>query len=389
MKRLALLVALAAVACGKRGDPRPPVPVIPKATTDLVVTQRADKVILTWSYPSLTTTGRSLTAIENISVYRYVEELPASAVGRDPESLKPGDIDPTVPQPLALFAKIPTLPQAQFVKLSTKIDSIEKANLASATAGSRLIYTDAPPFRAADGRPVRVTYAVITEGDKARGDVSNLAILVPLPVALAPASLSANAKPEGVVLTWSEPTAAVGGGAPVISGYHVYRTTPGQALDELATPINNAPVKATTYTDAPPYGEHEYRVTAVATVGPPLVQSDSSVPARITFRDQLPPPAPASVTALIETNAVRLLWDPVEAADLAGYRVYRSEGTGHDPVREVGTIDRSHGIVTTTTFVDPDVDLGIAYRFGISAVDKSGNESAKTWSEWVTAPKTP
>jgi hypothetical protein len=389
MKRLALLVALAAVACGKRGDPRPPVPVIPQPTSDLVVTQRADKVILTWSYPSLTTTGRSLTQVENISLYRYVEELPVSAVGRDPGSLAPGDIDPTVPQSVALFAKIPTLPQAQFEKLSTKIDSIEKANLASATAGSRLIYTDAPPFRAVDGRPVRVTYAVITEGPSARSAVSNLAIIVPLPVAVAPTNLSANAKPEGVQLTWSEPKAAVGGGAPVIDGYHIYRTSPGEALDELAAPINNAPVKATTYNDTPPYGEHEYRVTAVATTGPPLVQSGSSGPARITFRDQLAPPAPASVTALVETNVVRLLWDPVAAPDLAGYRVYRAEGTGHDPVREVGTIDLSHGIVTTTTFADPDVDLGIAYRFGVSAVDKAGNESAKTWTDWVTAPKTP
>jgi hypothetical protein len=192
-----------------------------------------------------------------------------------------------------------------------------------------------------------------------------------------------------VQLTWNEPKDAIGGGTPVIEGYHIYRTTPGEALDELATPINKAPVKSTTYSDVPPYGEHEYRVTAVATVGPPLVQSDSSPPARITFRDQLPPPAPASVTALIETNAVRLLWDPVEASDLAGYRVYRTEGAGHDPIREVGTIDLSHGIVTTTTFVDPDVDLGIAYRFGVTSVDKEGNESAKTWSEWVTAPKTP
>jgi len=388
MKRLVLLVVLAAVACGKRGDPHPPVPIIPQATSDLVVTQRADKVILTWSYPALTTTGRSLTEVRNISVYRFVEELPASAVGRDPNALLPGDVDLSVPQPIALFAKIPTVPKAQFEKLSTKVDSIEKANLPAATSGSRLIYTDAPVFRSTDGRPVRLTYAVVTEGTSARGDYSNLVTIVPLPVAIAPAGLSANAKAEGVVLTWAEPKTAVGGGTPIIDGYHIYRTKPDVGLDELAAPINNAPVKSPTYTDTPPYGEHEYRVTAVATTGPPLVQSEASGPARVAFRDQVAPPAPASVTALTETKLVRLLWEAVDAPDLAGYKLYRTEGMG-DPIREIGTIALAHNIVKETTYVDTGADLGISYRYGVAAIDSNGNESAKTWSEWVIVPKTP
>src|SRR5687768_8850529 len=164
MKRLLPIAVLLVIACGQRGDPRPPVPVIPQATTDLVVTQRADQVILSWSYPSLTTAGRSLTDIRRISVFRYSEELPASAVGVDPKTIVPGEVDPSSPQPIVLFSKVPTLPQAQFIKLSERIDSIEKANLTSATSGSKLVYSDTPPFRSTSGRPVRVTYAVVTEG---------------------------------------------------------------------------------------------------------------------------------------------------------------------------------------------------------------------------------
>src|SRR5262249_54011844 len=70
LKRLLTLFAFALVACGKRGDPHPPVPIIPKATTDLVVTQRGSKVLLAWAYPSLTTAGKHLTAIRRITVYR-------------------------------------------------------------------------------------------------------------------------------------------------------------------------------------------------------------------------------------------------------------------------------------------------------------------------------
>lgn len=387
-----LLVALAfiAAACGKRGDPRPPVPVIPQATKDLLVTQRADKVILSWSYPSLTTAGRSLTDIKRISIFRYVEELPVPPGGRDPNSILPGDIDPTVPQPVALFAKVPTIPQAQFVKLSSKIESIEKANLKTASAGAKLFYSDTPQFRATDGRPVRVTYAVVTEGETARSQPSNLAIIVPLSVAVPPAEVTAKAEPKGIVLSWKEPTVSVTRDAPVISGYNIFRTAPGKDLDELSMPVNTAPIKGTTYTDTPEYGEHEYRITAVASSGPPVLQSNPSEPVRATFKDLVAPPAPATVSALVETNAVRLIWDAVDAPDLAGYRVYRTEGVGHGgETKEIGTILFVKDPITDTTWLQSPVSQGISFRYAVTAVDKSGNESAKTWTGWVVVPKTP
>lgn len=366
------------VACGKRGDPRPPVPIIPQATSDLVVTQRADQVILSWSYPSLTTTGRALTAVERISVYRYVEDLPVSA----PNAPTPGDLDPTVPRPVALFSKVPTLPQAQFAKLGTRVESIEKANLPAASAGSRLLFADRPQFTTTDGRPVRITYAVVTEGETARSEYSNLAIIVPLPVAVPPVRVAATPKANGVTLTWEAPTTSVRGEgvAPFIQGYHIYRTAPGQALSEL-TPINNAPVKETTYTDVPPYGEHEYRVAAVASEGPPRVQSNPSEPVRATFKDLVAPPAPASVTPLLETNRVRLIWDAVEAPDLDGYIVYRVEGK----IR----LRLAPWIIKETNFTDISLDIGIAYHYEVTSIDASGNESAPVKSETIIVPKTP
>ncbi|HEX7807342.1 MAG TPA: hypothetical protein VF608_01410 [Thermoanaerobaculia bacterium] len=388
-RKLLVALVLTLVACGKRGDPRPPVPVIPQATSDLVVTQRANRVILTWSYPSLTTAGRSLTEIDRISVYRYSEDLPVAPGGRDPKTLLPGDIDPTVPQPVALFSKIPTIPSAQFAKLSQRVDSIEKANMSAASNGTKLVFTDEPPFQTTDGRPVRITYAVVTEGGTGtRSELSNLVTLVPLPVATAPQGLRADVKPEGVTLHWLRPETSVSSGsAPVISGYHIYRTAPGQAPGEFDAPINNVPVKGEEYTDVPSYGEHDYRVTAVAA---DRIQSDLTTAVRVTYKDLLAPPAPATVTALLETKVVRLLWDPVEASDLAGYRVYRTEGVGHENnIKEVGTVPLVNETVTTTTISDANVDLGIAYRYGIAAIDKNGNESKRVWTEWVVVPKAP
>jgi hypothetical protein len=391
VRKVLSALVLVVLACGKRGDPRPPIPVIPQATSDLVVTQRAGRVILSWSYPALTTAGRNLTNIQRISIHRYEEELPVAPGGRDPKTILPGDVDMSQPQPIALFSKVPTITQAQFAKLSNRIQSIEKANLGGATAGGRLVFTDTPPFRSTGGRPVRLTYAVVTEGENARSEPSNLAIIVPLPVGVPPPGVKATAKAEGVTVTWSAPQTSVGGvEGPIITGYNVYRTAPGTVPGDLDAPINTAPIVGTKYADTPGYGEHEYRVAAIATVGPPLMQSDLSAPARIDFRDLVPPPVPGSITPLIEQRAVRLIWDPVDAPDLAGYRVYRTEGTGHgDNIKDIGTVALVNEVVTATTISDPNADPGIAYRYGVASIDKSGNESARVWTEWVVVPKTP
>ena len=383
MKRTLAVLVVLLVACGKRGDPRPPVPVIPAATTDLVVTQRANRVLLSWSYPAMSTAGRSLTGIRRISIYRYEEELPVAPGGRDPRTLMPGDVDTTQPQPIVQFSKIPTIAEAQFTRLSKKVESIEKANLAGATVGSRLFFTDTPPFRSTDGRPVRLTYAVVTEGDEARSHPSNLAIIVPLPVSVAPAGVQATAKAGGVTVSWAVPaTAVTGESGPVITGYNIYRTAPGEPLGELPTPINTAPVKGTMFEDTPPYGEHEYRVASVATTGPPAIQSDLSEPVRVTFKDLVPPPTPSNLTVLTETKLLRLLWEPVNAPDLAGYNVYRREGSYRLKLTPTPTKDAN--------FLDISMDIGIFYTYEVTAVDTSGNESAPSpKSEPVTVPKTP
>jgi hypothetical protein len=390
-KPLAAAALVLFIACGKRGDPHPPVPVIPKATSDLVVTQRGATVILSWSFPSLTTTGQTLGAIRRVVVYRYNEELPVTQPPRDTRTLLPGDIDPTVPTALALFAKVPPIGRQQFTRHRQRIDSIESSDLASVTSGARLVYEDNPPFHAADGRPLRLNYAVVTEGRTAKSDMSNIVAIVPVDVPMPPGSVIATAKPEGVVLTWKTPEkAATGNEKPRIVGYNIYRTPRGQQLGELATPVNAAPVSQTTYTDVPPYGPHQYLVTALAATGPPRIESDPSAPAAAEFKDLLAPPPPTGLTALVETNAVRLVWDAVDAPDLAGYRIYRTEGTGIEQLKIAGKIPLVfQPPITQTNYTDTHVDHGISYFYEVSSVDKSGNESKPVKTGWVLVPKTP
>lgn len=363
LKRYAIAFFVLLVACGKRGDPRPPLPVIPKATSDLVVTQQANKLLLSWSYPSLTTAGRTLPVIRRVSVYRYLEELPAT--------------------PTAASTSTTPLTAAQFGKLSQRIDSIEGANLPGSTAGAKLLYEDSPPFHSSSGRPVRLTYAVVTEGIGARSDLSNLVSITPLDVAVAPSNVTATAKAQGVALTWTAPTTAVGTSAkPAIVGYNIYRVAKGESLDTFAVPVNPSPVLKTEYTDVPVYGTFDYVVTAVAAPGPPRIESDRSSSVEVTFKDLVPPPPPATVTALVETRVVRLVWDAVDAPDLAGYFVYRTERAGRVKFQSGAPIKQ-------TFFGDESILPGIEYYYSVTAVDKSGNESAETKSQMVMVPKTP
>lgn len=380
-KALAAAAIVLAVACGKRGDPHPPVPVIPKAISDLVVAQRGAKVILSWSFPSLTTAGQKLGGIRRIVVYRYTEELP---VGQPPR-------DATVPTDVSLFAKVPPIGPQQFTRLRQRIDSIESADLPSATVGAKLVYQDTPPFHTSDGRPVRINYAAVTEGLTARSEMSNIAAIVPIDVPMPPDSVTAAAKPEGIVLTWKAPEKNVTGTEkPRVVGYNVFRTAPDQVVDELSTPVNPTPIAKTTYTDVPSYGSYQYVVTAVAAAGAPRVESDPSALVKAEFKDLQPPPMPAGLTALLETNAVRLVWDPVDAPDLLGYVIWRTEGAGMQDIKPVGKVPLvfDHPI-TQTNYTDPTVKAGISYYFEVESVDKSGNHSKPSKTDWVLVPKTP
>ncbi|HVS30002.1 MAG TPA: hypothetical protein VMS98_00980 [Thermoanaerobaculia bacterium] len=373
MKRLFIVFFVLLAACGKRGDPRPPVPMIPQATSDLAASQRATRIVLTWTYPSVTTAGKSLTGIRSIAVHRWIEELPPAAT-MDAAAAA----EPAVTDAIAQFAKIPTLTPTQFVKLSERVDSMEGAKLADATVGDQIRFEDRPEFRSASGRPRRITYAVITESLTATSDVSNLATIVPLDVAVAPFNVRAEATVDGVTLSWEAPQrAATGAPVPVLIGYNVYR----DAGTDLSRPVNATPVTATTFTDAPPYGDHTYQVTAVASSGPPRVESEASATATVTFKDLVPPPAPQNVLALVETQIARVVWDPVNVPDLAGYRVYRYEGTGR--------IKLTLGPIPGTFFGDESVSAGITYNYAITAVDTSGNESAEGKSQPFLVPKTP
>jgi len=99
-----------------------------------------------------------------------------------------------------------------------------------------------------------------------------------------------------------------------------------------------------------------------------LMRGPESAAVEFTLRDVYPPPVPTDVTAVgFEENgafAVDLIWQPVEDPGLAGYNVYRNG------------VKVNTALVTEPGFHDVGAVAGKTYKYGVTAVDAKGNESA-------------
>ena len=68
---------LLAAACGKKGNPLPPMRIIPNATTDLKVAQRGNQLVLRFAYPQTTTAGAKLPGLAAVEVNSSTENIGA------------------------------------------------------------------------------------------------------------------------------------------------------------------------------------------------------------------------------------------------------------------------------------------------------------------------
>lgn len=378
MRRLSLTLVLALIlGCGKAGPPRPPVPQIPRAANDLLVAQQGPILFLTWSFPTLTTAGTTLRSIERMRVFRYVEDLPVTAL-RPLETGGETSGEQDHPPALRQFEGRTELAPQQFLALRHEIAMLEGDEIPQAIAGGRLTYPDRPPLQTTDARPVRIYYAVVLEGDQGPSELSNLVSIVPVGVPLSPTDPRWVVEPGVVAMSWAPPTRSIFGEEnPPIAGYNIYRASDGEAL-VLESPVNEAPVNDRVFRDRPSYGEHRYFVTAVSEMDLQRSESDPLEIGPVDFVDLEDPPAPANVVTLAEESAIRVVWDAVEAPDFAGYNVYRETPRG--------TVTLTHEPITQTSFRDTRLEPGITYIYWVTTVDTAGNESGPTKSEPVLSP---
>ena len=370
MKRLArvLLLPLAAAACGKKSEPLPPVPPLPARTTDLKVEQQGQFAEISFSFPSLKMDGSPLTDLDAVEVYRIAG--PGASLTAPVAGTTGGSADHAPISGQRRRAQASRMRERSFFEAATKIAELRSDLFPAATRGGQLVYHDplAALLKVPAGVP-ELGYAVVTvRRNGLRSEVSNVATIRPVVPPGAPENLLAAPEEGRICLSWQPPPDDAAAARVELLGYNVYRRRLEE--DDYLRPLNPEPVESTDYPDTTAaYGSaYVYTVTAIpkghrSSEGPPAIQFG------IRYEDVYPPPAVRRLDALPEQNLVRLAWSPVEASDLAGYDLFRSEEGGPE-------VRLNEKPLTETSFVDSHVTVGKTYLYRVRSVDKNGNASA-------------
>jgi len=381
---LAAGLSLSVLACGKKGDPQPPLPRGPNAVKDLTVEQEGDDAVLTFAYPDRLQTGAPLTDLQAIEVYRVVD--PSPALTAPPRAAPPAASAGTGTGELRGLgsgarreATNVRLAEEAFYRDAQRIAALSLPAIAESTLGASVVYRDSLRTLLTQAKgPQSLAYAVVSvRRNGERSALSNIATFTPDIAPKAPELLPPILDEGRVCLEWAAPEVNVLGQPAEIGGYRVYRRPLSE--EEYGAPLDAKPVSGTSYVDTTaPYGVPlAYTVRAVLAKNPKI----EGLPAEelvVVPRDTYPPAAPSRVDALSEGTLVRLLWDPVDAPDLAGYLVYRAEGEGA-PLRLTAEP------IVDPFFTDRTARQGRRYRYTVRSVDRSGNESAPS-SEALAEP---
>jgi hypothetical protein len=178
------------------------------------------------------------------------------------------------------------------------------------------------------------------------------ALLVIQPLA-APAAIRALNVARGVELTWT-------GTGP---RYRIFRAE-GDGSPQVLADSNNPP-----YVDESTTFGTRYRYLVQAISGTNR-WSVVSATAEITPVDTFPPAVPEGLSAVPTPQSIELAWTRNTESDFRGYNIFRS--------LENGPFDNIATLVEAPTYSDSKIEPGKKYRYAISAVDLTGNESART-----------
>jgi fibronectin type 3 domain-containing protein len=106
------------------------------------------------------------------------------------------------------------------------------------------------------------------------------------------------------------------------------------------------------------------------------VGSGLGTPVTVSARDIFPPAVPQGLVAVadVEAGAIDLSWSPDADPDLAGYSVYRRVAGSTTPAERVSGGE----LLSNPAWRDLSPRSGLVYAYSVSAVDQTGNESARS-----------
>ncbi len=369
---LALAAPLMFTTCATIAPPQPPSLELPKAPVDLRASRKGDRVILTWTIPTLTTDRQTIHDLGPVRICR-------SLASQLTECGTPvGETQPTPNPPADEPAANPSAPRNKKKKASNSYtDTLPKAMLTAAAS-------------------VSATYAIeIFNREGRTAGLSNQVHIPLLPTLAAPQDFHADVASEGIVLHWTGEPAPQS--PSVHYAYRIYRRAQSQRPWTLAgsIPIGNDSAYSLTDSDIEWEKTYEYRAEAVTLIGTAndaasqnkpskesAIEGDDTPVVSILAHDTFPPAVPSGLQAVFsgpgQKTFIDLVWAPVADVDLAGYYIYRRQ-EGAPPAR-INT-----EIVRTPAYRDTDVRSG-KYFYSVTSVDLRGNESSHSEETRETVP---
>jgi hypothetical protein len=338
---MSLSALICFVACGKVGDPLPPIPRAPLIVNELAATQQGTSILISFPVAKQTRTDK----LKRVDIYRLIESVNA---------------------PLGLTAE-------DYATRAALIASLPEAQLP--TNVSVITYVDPIDFKIANDH-TRYRYAVrLVNLDDRPADLSNYVTLTPLStVAEPPLGLQTTVTQTQVDITWQPPAANLNGSQPAnVLGYNLYRRAGQQTVKLNAEPLKEARYVEKQFQFGTTYN-YVVRALSLPRAGAPLselIESNESLPLTVTPKDTFPPTAPTSISIASRGGIISLFWPPNPEPDVVGYNVYRSE----DEQTWTKITPRP---ITTITFADRQVQIGKRYFYQIVAIDNAGNESPRS-----------
>jgi len=341
---LSLCLFIFLTACGKIGEPLPPIPRSRLNVDELSVEQQGAQLIL--SFPFTRTTR---TRLQRVDIYRLIES-------------------PSAPRGLPVEA----FSERAHVIHSITADQIPLNN-------SRITYNDQLNMSGGQ-RNTRYRYAVRmvnTAGQAA--DFSNYVIIEPLfNLSLPPTGLRPTQRETQIEIAWDRPEANMNETTPAnVAGYNIYRRA-GEAVSR----INTEPLREPRFIDRNfQFGANYQYVVRSLSLRPgsanlsEAIESNDSAPLDHTPKDIFPPAPPKPITIASINSLVTLFWPLNAEPDVAGYNIYRAEDENASPEKWVKLNPEMH---KTASFRDERVQAGKKYFYQITAVDVFGNESARS-----------
>ncbi len=327
---------MATIACGRKTPPLVPDSPRPAMIKDIKITTRDRTAFLSWPIPVRNVEDRALAPADIRQFYVYRAE-----VKREKKKFRHkvyAEIDMADPSPAELR--------------NNRVFWIDR----------HLKYSQVYSYRI---RAISARGGTSPQSDEVR--------TMPLMSLAVPRGLAAEASDSSIQLSWDPISTRIDGSHyEGFIGYHIYRRDGKNHFEEL--PLNNEPLRQNSFEDIAVSNDRTYFyiVRSVDNPTPPWKESLDSEEVSATPRDTTPPGKPVGLTVVPGVGRAFLTWNENGERDIVGYNVYRSTKSGRKYEK---LTDKP---LSLTTFSDESAKQGAVYSYVVTAVDRAGNESARS-----------